>query len=306
MKLSLHRSASISLYQQVYIELRNKILSKELQAGKKLPSERVLAKTLDVDRSTVVKAYDILKSDGLIQSFKGKGTYIVYSENKQEKHQSPLSFFDWRQCFEKKNKNKHDDIIRLIMDSDIRKDKCFFAGGLPDDHLIPHKTFQQLGEKCINDASLNVLAHSAVSGVSVLKHQIKTLMEERDIYTSVNEQIITSGSQQALDLVFRSFVEEGDVVLVEEPAFFGALQLLRQVGAKIIQVPMDEDGMQMDILAFMIATHKPKFIYTTPTYHNPTGIVMSLERRFQLIELSNQYHVPIIEDDPYGDMLRRN
>jgi len=114
--------------------------------------------------------------------------------------------------------------------------------------------------------------------------------------------LVVSGSQQGLDLVARVFIDPGDVVVVEEPTYIGALQSFRVAGAKIIGIPVDEDGMRTDILASILERERPKLIYTLPTYQNPSGAVMSVERRRHLLELASRWHVPILEDDPYSEL----
>jgi 2-aminoadipate transaminase len=114
--------------------------------------------------------------------------------------------------------------------------------------------------------------------------------------------VITSGSQQALDLMARLFVNEGDEVLVECPPFVGALQAFNAYGARYVTVPMDQDGLRVDVLAEVLATHKPKFMYLQPTFQNPAGVTLTLERRRQVVKLAAEAGVPILEDDPYGQL----
>ena len=116
--------------------------------------------------------------------------------------------------------------------------------------------------------------------------------------------LITSGSQQALDLIGKVFINRGDRILVEEPTYLGALQAWNAYGAEYVTVRMDDDGMITDELEAALRTG-PKFIYVLPNFQNPTGVTLSLERRQRLIELADQYGVPIIEDDPYGSCAMR-
>lgn len=303
MRLSLNKESTVHLYIQLYQDIRDKILSGELPYGKRLPSERKLSETLEVNRHTVITAYDLLKSDGLLESFSGRGTFVSYKSIEENKCHPQISYYDWDRVFEKKQEKKHDNVIELIMDSSIRDQHYFFAGGLPSNQSIPNEIFQDLSSRLLKDKHLNVLSHSPVSGIEPLRREIKTLMALRGVHSSMKEVLITSGSQQGLDLVFKSFIQPGNTVLIEEPSFFGVIELLKHYGAKIVSIPMDKEGMQTSILEYMIQQHQPKFIYTIPTYHNPTGISMSLDRRQALIALSNKYNVPIIEDDPYSAIV---
>lgn len=111
-----------------------------------------------------------------------------------------------------------------------------------------------------------------------------------------------SGSQQGLDFAARIFIRPGDTVIVEEPTFFGAIQIFQAAGARIIGVPIDKEGMRTDILETLLVRHKPKFIYTLPTYQNQSGVSLSLRRRYELLNLAYQYQLPILEDDPYNEL----
>jgi len=146
------------------------------------------------------------------------------------------------------------------------------------------------------------LLHSPVEGLQSLRAGISSLMKSRNADVSTKDVMIVSGSQQALDYIARVFIKPGDTVILEEPSFFGAIQIFRSAGAKVIGVPVDSQGMKTDILESLIQRYKPKFIYTLPTFQNPSGIVMSLERRYELLDLSYKYHIPIVEDDPYSDL----
>lgn len=299
MKIRINRNSPISLYLQIYNQVKALIYSKHLPYKHMLPSERNLSESLDVDRSTVVKAYDKLKAEGLIKSHIGKGTFVIFTLEDTSKKKVLINRFDWNSCFGENNKMKYDDIIHLIMNANSNDDRIFFAGGLPSLDLFPVEAFNHIKQESLNICLAELFTHSPVLGIRDLRYQIKNMMIKYGIKSNINEIMITSGSQQGLDLVIRSFVSKGDVVLVEEPSFFGAIQLFQHIGAKIVSVPMDQDGMDMEILEFLMKKHQPKLIYTIPNFHNPTGITMGLERRYKLVELSNYYKIPIIEDDPY-------
>lgn len=303
MRFDIDKELNVSIYYQLYNQIRNKIFSGEILKNDQLPSERKLAKQLSVNRSTIVSAYDLLKSDGLIKTIKGKGTFVTFNVEGETQSDTTITYYDWETCFEENMKTRYDEVIRLIMDGSNRSGKCFLAGGLPSPSLIPANELQNIFQQLAVNKRIDPLSHCPVQGTHELRVQTKQLMLKRGVTANINEQLITSGSQQALDLVIRSFIKEGDVVIVEEPTFFGALQLFQHVGAKVITVPMDRYGIKTDVLEYLIKTHHPKIIYTIPNFHNPTGVVMSHERRRKLIELSNLYHVPIIEDDPYAEIM---
>ena len=128
------------------------------------------------------------------------------------------------------------------------------------------------------------------------------MMRDQGVACAAENVVITSGSQQALDLMGRIFLDEGDTVLVEEPTFLGGLQSFNAYGCKFATVPVDNQGARVDLLPEIIERTKPKFMYIIPTFQNPTGVTMPLERRQQLVAIAAEMGVPILEDDPYGQL----
>lgn len=306
MNINIKKNSKKSIYMQIYSQIKNKILSRKLDNGMFLPSERSLADKLSINRSTVINAYDLLKSDGLIKTIKGKGTFVSYEVFQTDNEQIIKTQYDWSGCFEENMNTAYNEVIQLIMDSNHRDGKIFMAGGLPSPELTPIDEFHSIYEELVINKRIDSFSHSSVLGVNELRKEIRKIMKKRGINTNIDELLITSGSQQGLDLMIRSFVKKDDVVIVEDPSFFGALQLFHHVGAKIVTVPMEDDGMDIEALEHFIIKHKAKMIYTVPTFHNPTGIVMSYEKRKKLLELSNKYRIPVIEDDPYGEIYFDN
>ncbi|AKA68292.1 PLP-dependent aminotransferase family protein [Clostridium scatologenes] len=303
MKINIERNSKTALYLQIKNQIKDMIYLKRLPLDYILPSERELAKTLHVNRSTVVKAYEELKAEGLIDSQIGKGTYIVFCDENTLKNKSPSfrKHLFWDEIYSKNSKNNHNDVISRIMD--IGNNKIIsFAGGIPSPDLFPKSEFQKVQIKLLKDEVENMFLHSPVTGYKELKKEIKNLMLNREVRISTNNIMITSGSQQGLDLIVRAFVNPNDIILVEEPTFFGAIQLFEALGAEIVAVPVDEYGIKVDALEYLINKLKPKFIYSIPNFQNPTGITMSLERRYELISIIEKYGIPIIEDDPYGEL----
>lgn len=300
MEIKINRKSKIALYIQIRNQIRDMIYSKILPENYILPSERQLANTLKVNRSTVIKAYGKLKEEGLIDSDARKGTYISFY-NKQEENNHKKYLF-WDEIYSKSSNSNFDNTISKIMNTDINSKMISFDGGMPSPDLFPQLEFQKIQIDLLKNEAKNVFFQSPVSGNKDLKNEIKKLMLSREVKISTNDIIITSGSQQGLDLVVRTFVNSNDVILVENPTFFGAIQLLQILGAKIISIPIDKYGMKVDVLEYLINKFNPKFIYTIPNFQNPTGATMSLERRYELIRISEKYGIPIIEDDPYGEL----
>lgn len=189
------------------------------------------------------------------------------------------------------------DILKVINQGNI----ISFAGGLPEESLFPIEAVDNAFHKAITSNN-KALQYGETEGVPALKELLAQRMEKKGIVRSPENILITSGSQQAIDLFSRVMFNKGDVILTENPTYLAALQVFESYETKVVAVDSDDDGMLLDDLEEKITTLKPKCIYVVPTYSNPTGKVWSLERRQRLLELANKYHVVIFEDDPYGEL----
>ncbi|WP_100487797.1 PLP-dependent aminotransferase family protein [Sporolactobacillus pectinivorans] len=299
MRLKINKEISLPVFLQIKDSIKEQILSGILPAGFVLPPERKMASENDVSRTTVIRAYDELKALGLVASYRGKGT--VVTDKKEPSHSENPNVFplSWYPLFEKKLGNVSDTITDL-MDVGSRRDTISFAAGVGDPSLYPIHQLQAIqNEDTFNNDVLNL---SAVEGYYPLRESLSKLMELRGVSTSAKEVMVLSGSMQGIDFAARTFLSPGDAVIVEEPTFLQAIQCFRAAGARIIGIPLDHGGIRTDVLEAQLGRYKPKFIYTIPTYHNPTGIVMSMERRMELLRIAYKYQVPILEDDPYGEI----
>lgn len=212
------------------------------------------------------------------------------------------SQMQWRQFFSEFADRTNEPLLRDLMELANSEDVISFAAGITPPELYPEETLQNILGRIIEECGLTVLLHTPTEGHYPLRESISRLLGKRNITVSPEETLVLAGSQQGLDLAARAFIDSGDTIIVEEPSFFCALQAFKAAGARLIGVPADENGMRVDLLESLFARYKPKFIYTMPTFQNPSGVVMDLERRHQLLELAYRYQVPILEDDPYGEL----
>lgn len=303
MRININRNSDTPIYLQIKNQIRDMIISGELPAGFILPPERSLSEQLNVNRATVVKAYHELKSDNLAEAHVGRGT-IVAAKPLKGRFTNIRQFnpIPWYQFFNESLDSGDNHIISDIMDINCTKDIISFSGGFPSPEFYPLGEFDKIHQNLIRTCGKQLLLHSPVEGLQSLREGISRLMKARNEDVSAKDVMIISGSQQGLDYIARVFINPGDAVIIEEPSFFGAIQIFRSAGAKIIGAPIDSQGIKTDILESLINRYKPKFIYTLPTFQNPSGIVMSLERRYELLNISYKYRIPIIEDDPYSDL----
>jgi 2-aminoadipate transaminase len=193
--------------------------------------------------------------------------------------------------------------VRDILALTERPGVVSFAGGLPAPDLFDRAGLQAAFTAVLAEGSgARVLQYSTTEGDPLLRRLIAERMTERGLETAADDLLITSGSQQALTLVAAVLLEPGDRVLVEEPSYLAALQCFGLAGAQAIPVPCDDGGLDPDALEALIAEHRPTLLYTVPTFHNPTGRTLSLERRLALARVAERTGVWIVEDDPYGEL----
>lgn len=194
--------------------------------------------------------------------------------------------------------------IREILKVTEQEDVISFAGGLPAPELFPIKEIDEVSRIVLKESGTKALQYTTTEGYAPLRKWIANRMNTK-LATAFDEDniLITHGSQQGLDLSGKVFLDEGDIVLCESPTYLAAISAFKAYGCKFIEIPTDTDGMIMDFLEDVLKKTKGiKLIYVIPTFQNPTGKTWSLERRKQLAELSSKYGVPVIEDNPYGEL----
>ena len=191
--------------------------------------------------------------------------------------------------------------IRELLKVTQRPEVISFAGGLPAGETFPIPEFQEACNRVLAEKGSSALQYGATEGYLPLREMIARHLDRFNIKASAENVLITSGSQQALDLIAKLLINRGDRILVEAPTYLGALQAFNVFGANYIDVPVDHEGIRTDLLEGALRSG-PKFMYILPNFQNPSGVTMSLQRRQELVHLSDKYGVPIIEDDPYGQL----
>ncbi len=178
-----------------------------------------------------------------------------------------------------------------------------FAGGFPDSALFDVEGIKAASDQALGEATAGgVLQYGATEGYNPLRSELSRYMAGKGVTVSPEGLIVTTGSQQALDLMGKTMISEGDNVIVEAPTFLATIQCFRLYGANIIGAPIDGGGVQVDQLEALIVQHKPKLVYLIPSFGNPSGALLSTERRLQILALAVKYQVLIVEDDPYGEL----
>ncbi|WP_242856127.1 PLP-dependent aminotransferase family protein [Ruminiclostridium josui] len=303
MDIQINRESKTPIYLQIKKQIEHQIAVGKLPANFILPAERTLSMKLGVNRSTVVKAYMELKADGLVESKIGSGTVVLAPLTKdivQEKMYIPP--LRWGQFESKRAARAGEQTINNILSVFEKERIISFASGISSEDAYDINHMKKLNIQLIEKYREKLFMPTPVDGSNDLKTTIKAYIKEKGINAGTKQIMVTSGSQQSIEFFARTIIDSGDVILVEEPTYIGALQAFESYDAKIIGIPMDDEGIRLDILESCLIKYRPKFIYTQPNFHNPTGISMSLERRKGLLKLAYYYNLPILEDDPYGEL----
>ncbi|MBC7080795.1 MAG: PLP-dependent aminotransferase family protein [Thermoplasmatales archaeon] len=194
--------------------------------------------------------------------------------------------------------------IRELLEISQQPDMISFAGGLPNPKAFPVEDIKEIVNKVLEEEPIKALQYGATGGLAEFREELVKYAKRHGIEAKYEELFITVGSQQALDLAGRVFIDEGDVIFTALPTYLGAINAFLAYGAKLVGVPLDEDGMRVDLLEEKIKElkkkgEKLKMIYTVPTFQNPAGVELSEERRKRMIELANEHNLIIVEDEPY-------
>ena len=198
----------------------------------------------------------------------------------------------------------HGSMIRELFKLGADPSIISFGGGNPSAETFPCKEIEEIASDVLTNAPVSMLQYGLSEGYMPLRETMKKyLAAKENMDFTDNELFIVSGGQQCADLTTKVLVNEGDVILTEDPAFVGCLNTFRTYGAKLVGIPMEMDGMDIDALENALKTYKNiKLLYTIPSFQNPTGITTSLEKRKAVYELCCKYNVMILEDNPYGEL----
>lgn len=207
----------------------------------------------------------------------------------------------WVKNFAKRTKQMESSVIRELLKTSNLPDVISFAGGYPSPDVFPIQQIQQACEKILTESGDKALQYSVTEGFLPLRQMICERSKRYGININPDNVLITNGSQQALDLTGKIFIDPGDKILVESPTYLGATQAWRVYGADFVSIETDEDGMIPESLESQMHV-KPKLMYLLPNFQNPMGCTLTASRRQRILEIAHRYQVPIVEDDPYGQL----
>ena len=304
MRIPLDRQSNIPLYQQIRNHFREGILSGSLAPETRLPASRQLAHDLGVNRITVETAYSDLEADGLIYSRVGSGTYVLHSPTlptrPKDKRETNWPF--WQHNVQIGDISSSHVEFDELSEAELHPRQIRFSGGSSAPHLFPADEFRKVLQTVMRRDGMAALDYGESNGYAPLRATIAHVLASQGLQAQPENILITTGSQQALSLASQILLKAGDTILVENPTYGGALDLFRALNYSVVGIPMDKQGMQVEILEKLLQQYHPKLIYTIPNFHNPTGTCLSSSRRRELLVLADRYNIPVLEDDFVGDL----
>ena len=308
MNVKLDKQSKIPVYLQISDQIRSQIIHGALPSGSVLPSERGLAQMLGIHRNTVVKAYSELKSDAWIESRQGIG-YVVAAPQEVETAapsdtagRSGNKRVNWIGEIKERYldmEKTFDDLFQRFTDG-----KRYSLGSGISSHEIfrPEQVARDIAPLIAGTGRCQYF-YSPYKGDRFLRQKLVSFLSTKGVRASTGEIQILSETNQALDFIVAMLVQPGDTIIMEEPVHPDMYRAMELAGARVVLVPVDEEGMRCDILESMVAQKQPKLIFVNSSFHDPTGNILSLERRKKIIDISNRYRIPIVEEDAASELV---
>ena len=312
-EMKTEQTNKIPVYRRLADEIKAEILSGKRAPGSVLPSERLMAQQLGVHRNTVAKAYNELEAEELIDARQGVG-YLVHAADaarsaKTGQNRSSIA----RKEPKKKKVNWKARIKDEYQDMEITFDDLFqrfgnkavisMGSGIASPGIYDKEELARVLSSLIAEEGKTQYFYSPFKGDRMLRQKIVSLLSTKGVRATTGQIQILTETNQALDFVVMLLLKPGDTVIMEEPVSPDAYRAMELAGARIMTVPVDENGMDVDALERLVAEHEPELIYINSSFHDPTGTILSLERRKKVIEISNRWRIPIVEEDAASELV---
>lgn len=282
-------------YQQIILYLKEKIANGEWPIGTKIPSQRVLANQFDVNRSTVITALEELTADGLIEGQIGKGTVVI---NNTWTLLATNSTPNWDSRVKSGVHKPSQKMVQEINDKETDGTLIQLSKGELSPQLFPLNKMKQVMNEVTE--SITAFGYEEPKGYLPLREAVVEYVKEADIHVSADSVLIVSGALQALQLISVGILEKSSTVLLEKPSYLYSLRVFQSLGMRLKGVKMDKEGICLD--AVERSEREARILYTNPSFHNPTGTLMTSDRRRGLLDLCEKKQLPIIEDDIYREL----
>lgn len=277
------------LYRQLIRAIREQIAHGDLSPGDRLPPTRDLAEMLGISRISVTAAYTELQDAGLLEAHPGRGTFVAGSVQESIDPRALPSV-------------AANPVAQSMQRLAGRPGIIAFSGGAPAEEFLPVAAIRRSIDAVLERDGAAAVAYEETEGYPPLRKIVSEYSASIGIRCAPEQVLITGGCQQALDLAIQALLSEGDVLLTTNPTYLGILDIARIRRVGVIGVPVDDQGMRVDTLDAVIEAHAPRLIYIAPTHHNPTGTVMPLHRRRQLLRSAARSGIPILEDGVYQEL----
>jgi len=278
-------------YVDIYNYISEMIKNGMMPSNSKLPSTREIASIIGVSRNTIIRVYELLEDEGLVYTKKGKGTYVCDIDINQNNNWN----IDWNEKI-----NSYGKIAEQL---DIMKHEAIYKKGMISfKSIAPDESFfdvEEIKRAFLNRVSLEgekILNYGYAKGYKPLIEFLMDYMDKKGVNTKGKDILITNGFTEGFDIVLSCLTEKGDTIICENPTHNTAIKLMKLHGLNIVGIPIDEKGLNLKVLREGISKNKVKMGYFIPSYHNPTGIVMSFKKRTELYNIMKENNIPIIED----------
>ncbi|HET9481494.1 MAG TPA: PLP-dependent aminotransferase family protein [Candidatus Polarisedimenticolia bacterium] len=304
------RDGGVALYRQLVDRVREAIAAGALATGERLPTTRSLALSLDLNRLTVARAYEELARLGLVEAHVGRGTFVADAIQRSPRVDSQsrpagepaVESLRWSGLIARSADRAIEEGLPPAMMGATRAGTISFASLFPDPALFPVERFRRALDDVLRKDGHKVLGYGPPAGHPPLRTMIAEGLRSRGMQVENDEIVVTSGSQQGIDLVARALLDPGDTVVVENPTYAGAVQVFHSYGAQLIGIPVDAQGAVVARLEEAVERRRPKLIYLMPNFQNPTSETMSLKRRLAVLDLARSRRLAVLEDDFGGDL----
>lgn len=300
----LDRDAPRSVTAQIVDAFAAAIESGELSPGEKLPPTRELAEVAGVNHLTAARAYRRLAEMALVTGRVGSGTFVRGAASvTAEREAGGAGDTSWQLYALPEDRPTYGDrVLAEMMRAAERGEGVPLSVGYPSPKLLPVAELGQIAAQVFDHEGPRALQYESAQGIAELREQLAALGERRGEEGEASEIVVTAGARQGLTLVTRATLRPGDLVACESPSFFGVLESARAVGADLLPVPCDEDGLDTEALEQLLRRHEVRLLALQPRLHNPTGRDLSPERRTHLLELAGRHGFFVLEDGVYGDL----
>ncbi|WP_139487878.1 PLP-dependent aminotransferase family protein [Brevibacillus dissolubilis] len=288
------RDSDIPVYQQIADFIEKRIMYGEYPPGSVLPSERSLAKNLNVNRGTIIVAYDILHSKGIVERIKGSGTKVSKDLWGLARNRIP----DWSVYVESGSFLPNLPLSQHIREEIHERNLINFASGELAPDILPYESLRRILSQNVFTSSLGY--EHPQGNLSLREGIAEHLHDYKKIECTSQSILITSGAQQALHLIIQCLLKPGDSVAIEDPSYAYSLPIFKSAGIRTYPLPVSRNGIDPEEIRTLYKKHRIKMVFLNPIFQNPTGVLQPYEDRVKILDIATELGIPVVEDDPYS------